>query len=73
MKQCKSNTLLTCIFCSSLCLTDLSEPKKIGSNAIITRLPYATATPSGLDGVLTVPLLMFSEIFFNTSVIFLIK
>lgn len=41
-------------FCSFRYLTDLKDPKKMGKVAIITRLKYAIAIPSILDGGLSV-------------------
>lgn len=48
-------------FCSLRYFTDLKDPKNIGKIAIITKLKYAIATPSILEGTFSVAFLTVSR------------
>uniref|UniRef100_A0A182KIB8 Uncharacterized protein n=1 Tax=Anopheles christyi TaxID=43041 RepID=A0A182KIB8_9DIPT len=49
-----SPVLANAVDCSLWCLTERIEPKKMGSRAITTSVPYARAIPSGVEGIFPV-------------------
>lgn len=67
MQQKSGSSTRTHTFFSLCSLTERMEPKIMGSMAIMTRLLYATAMPSGVDGFFSFVIVSFFALAFTFS------